>query len=132
MQPEVPPARRESSIVLIALVGAGFGATAVFGSLLGALIGRQLGAARGGLVSGGLLGATAGVVIGVFVAGKVTGTARSRRRLWTAVAGGELGLVAAMLLAVYAEPVFRVFQVVLVLVPGICAAAADRWAATRR
>ena len=130
-QEQSTPVRNESAIILIALVGAGFGATAVLGSVAGALAGKLFGLARASALVGAGLGAIAGIVLGILVASRITGTSRKGSRFWIAVAGGQAGLVLAAFLAVYADAFFRVFQIVLILVPGVCAAIADRLAANR-
>lgn len=125
------PQRRESAIILVALVGAGFGAAAVAGSVAGAFIGKVFSMAKATALVGAGVGAMAGIMLGIVVASKITGTERRGRRFWLAVAGGEAGLVLAAFLAVYADAVFRVFQIVLIMLPGVGAAIADRWAAKR-
>lgn len=125
------PQRRESAVILVALVGAGFGAAAVAGSVVGAFVGKMLGMAKTSALVGAGIGAMAGIMLGIVFASKITGTERQGRRFWIALAGGEAGLVLAAFLAVFADAVFRVFQIVLIMLPGIGAAIADRWAAKR-
>ncbi len=128
-----PPARSGQGVLMVMLVSALTGFNLMIGGAVGALAALPLGVRESAVgvpvVVGAAIGGALGVWLGVKVAARFGGASGGPRGFVWAIAGGLVGLCAAVALASYR--ITTLVPVLAILLPGVAAWFGDRLAARK-